>query len=458
MGQASDSVGIDFTPDEWVQVALVHDGATLSAYKNGVLVGSTASGPTYIPNGTSDGSLFIAGNGRNNPAYYIEGQIDEVRFWNTNLPESTILAWRDQLLTTSHPNWANLAAYYQMSDGAGTLLSDDSGNGNTGYLQGGMGNVNWVPSGAMMPSGTPEPTNTPTPTATPGTPTVTPTPSNTSEPTVTPTPSSTPEPTVTPTPSNTPEPTATPTETYTPSPTLSPTPVIGAGYALEFDGQDDYVVLAETSAIMGVDSGWQDNKTVSVWVKPSGQAITGPSPAHLDHIVGDRPRWWGISRGIFGGNDRIWVWNYDGSYRLIGIEYTIDEWIHIALVHSGGVLRAYKNGVEVGSVASGTTLQPNTGAQPMVYVGGMIIGSRNYTFQGQIDEVRLWNTGLSAEMISSWMSTAVTPAHPNWANLAGYYQMSDGSGITLTDDSGRNHPGTLYGGVSWVLSGAFGEP
>jgi hypothetical protein len=451
-GSGIDSVGIDFTVGEWVQIGLLHDGTTLSAFKNGVLQGSTPSGPTYVPNSTSTGSLFIGGNGRSNAAYYIEGQIDEVRFWNTNLPETTILAWYDQSITTSHPNRANLAAYYRMSDGAGAILSDDSGNGRTGYLQGGMGDANWVTSGAMMPPGTPAPTNTPTPsntptsTATPGTPTVTPTPSNT------------PEPTVTPTPSNTPEPTATPTETYTPSPTLTPTPVVGAGYALEFDGQDDYVVLAETSAIMGVDSGWQDNKTVSVWVKPSGQAITGPSPAHLDHIVGDRPRWWGISRGIFGGNDRIWVWNYDGATQAIGIEYTVDEWVHIALVHSGGVLRAYKNGVEVGSQPSGTTLQPYPPAQPIVYVGGMIIGTRNYTFQGQLDEVRLWNTGLSAETISNWMSTVVTPAHPNWANLAGYYQMSDGSGITLTDDSGRNHPGTLYGGVSWVLSGAFGEP
>ena len=62
----------------------------------------------------------------------------------------------------------------------------------------------------------------------------------------------------------------------------------------------------------------------------------------------------GISRGVINGVDRIWVWNYDGSAGsitdIIEIEYTPKEWVHISMVHGGGRLKAYKNGVLVGNV------------------------------------------------------------------------------------------------------------
>ncbi|MEI2692526.1 MAG: hypothetical protein V9H69_23515 [Anaerolineae bacterium] len=109
-----------------------------------------------------------------------------------------------------------------------------------------------------------------------------------------------------------------------------------AGYALNFDGVDDQAMLGQTGPMLG--AGWESNKTVELWVKPTGDALSGPSPAHLDLVFGDRPRWWGISRGVLQGQDRIWVWNYDGNYDMIAVEYTAGQWAHIALVHSGGLL------------------------------------------------------------------------------------------------------------------------
>ena len=39
----------------------------------------------------------------------------------------------------------------------------------------------------------------------------------------------------------------------------------------------------------------------------------------------------------------------------LAVEYVPGEWTHVALVHGDGVLRAYKNGLLVGSISSGTT-------------------------------------------------------------------------------------------------------
>ncbi len=70
-----------------------------------------------------------------------------------------------------------------------------------------------------------------------------------------------------------------------------------AGYALEFDGSNDYVRFASTIEMFP--SGWQETKTVSLWVRPDGPGAVCIEVAHCDHIFGDFPRWWGIA-----GDDR----------------------------------------------------------------------------------------------------------------------------------------------------------
>lgn len=233
-------------------------------------------------------------------------------------------------------------------------------------------------------------------------------------------------------------------------------------YALQFDGSNDYVRLPATSNIFN--SGWQSTKTVELWVLPEGPApaCQYPVAGWCDNIFGDRPRWWGISRGVINGLDRIWIWN--GNAQL-PIEYTPNEWVHIALVHSNGFLYAFKDGVEVGSIASGPTQQPNTGALPVLQIGGVINNaSRNWTFQGQVDEVRLWNTPRSAADLAAYRFQELVGDE---AGLAAYYKMSDGSGLTLTDDSIYDWSGSFMdgGGIVppdgqyplWVLSEAFSQ-
>ncbi len=231
-----------------------------------------------------------------------------------------------------------------------------------------------------------------------------------------------------------------------------------AGDALEFDGSTDFVQLAETSVMMP--AGWQANKTVSLWVLPLGPAQSCTGAAVCDAVFGDRPRWWGISRGIVGGADKLWIWNYDGNADVIAVDYSEGEWVHLSLVHSDGLLRAFKNGVEVGSIPSGPTLQPNTGASPVLQIGG-VISSANFTFHGQVDEVSIWSRGRTAEEIAGDFHGILSGGE---VGLVAYYRMSDGSGTTLTDDSGHGWDGTLNDGgpnvppdgqpAQWVASTA----
>src|SRR3989304_5051800 len=63
-----------------------------------------------------------------------------------------------------------------------------------------------------------------------------------------------------------------------------------AGYALQFDGANDFVVLPQTSSILG--SGWENAKTVSLWVKPIGAATVCAhnNVAWCDSSFGGRSR------------------------------------------------------------------------------------------------------------------------------------------------------------------------
>lgn len=161
------------------------------------------------------------------------------------------------------------------------------------------------------------------------------------------------------------------------------------------------------------------------------------------------------------------MWNYDASpgtpLDKIGVTYTPGEWIHITLVHQNGILKAYKNGLEAGSVASGPTIQPPSG--PWLQLGAVINNAdRNWSFEGQIDEVRIWNIARTPGEVQQTLYTTIGGSEPG---LAAYYQMSDGVGLVLTDDSQFTWNGLLRDGLNttvppdgsppqWVISTAFG--
>ncbi|MGA9531979.1 MAG: LamG domain-containing protein [Anaerolineales bacterium] len=320
------------------------------------------------------------------------------------------------------PAGATLGTYGEFRAIVGIYLDTDSdGTPDTLSCNSGMSSPIEVAEGLLGPTATSTATATPTDTAT-----------ATNTPTATPTDTAT----------------ATSTATATPTPT-STQPSGGGGYALDFDGTTDFVEFPSTESIFGL--GWEETKTVSLWVKPDSQV--GPcevdTPDNCDAIFGDRPHWWGISIGEVVGMDRIWVWNYDGSSTspldMIPIDYTPGEWVHVALVHSNGMLRAYRNGIEVGALPSGATQQPSTGALPVLDLGGIINNiDRIWMFDGQTDELRLWSIARTESQLSTDMNAPLSTLDPD---LAAYYQMSDGSGTVLSDDSLNGNDGTLYDGA-----------
>jgi hypothetical protein len=73
------------------------------------------------------------------------------------------------------------------------------------------------------------------------------------------------------------------------------------------------------------------------------------------------------------------------------------------------------------------------------------LGSGAY-FNGEFDEIRIWNVARSAEEISSNMNRRLTGTEPG---LVAYWNFDEGSSSLANDSSGNGNAGTLVNGSLW---------
>lgn len=111
-------------------IAVTYSGGTITYYIDGRLAGQDN---LALGAGTG-GRLHIGSNGGTNDFW--RGAIDEVRLWNTALPQTTIADWRGRELQGSHPNAANLRGYWRFNEGYPSQSADLSSLNNPVTLTG----------------------------------------------------------------------------------------------------------------------------------------------------------------------------------------------------------------------------------------------------------------------------------------------------------------------------------
>ncbi len=89
-------------------------------------------------------------------------------------------------------------------------------------------------------------------------------------------------------------------------------------------------------------------------------------------------------------------------------------------------------------------------------VADLEIGDRTpspyYFFNGQIDDVRVWNIARAGADIYRDMGITLTGSE---SNLVAYYRLDEGTGTTATDLAGGDQNGTLTNGPTWVIGTAL---
>ena len=174
-------------------------------------------------------------------------------------------------------------------------------------------------------------------------------------------------------------------------------PSLAAGQsdqALYLDGQGSYLTIADDDSL-----DYNGNLTVSAWVLPVCSQNTA--------IVGKQ---WCRDYGYYLGlRQQRLFWSYNdeafcsspNAVISTNLETVDRGWYHIAVVHNDTSITVYKNGEEVSIELFEGSEKPirNTG-QPLV-IGAYYFLDRTYGsyFAGLIDDVRVWQTSLSAETI-----------------------------------------------------------
>jgi hypothetical protein len=118
-----------------MHLAVTKNVSTIKFYIDGVSSYTAASPPINTPTG----NFHIAGNAVSN-AEYLDGSIDEVRFWDHERSEVEIQAAMDIQLVG---NESGLLSYHNFNEESGSVLPDLTANGNNGTLMN-MDDTDWT--------------------------------------------------------------------------------------------------------------------------------------------------------------------------------------------------------------------------------------------------------------------------------------------------------------------------
>lgn len=106
---------------KWHHVAVVYTGTQIQFYIDGITAGSSA----YTDNFTTGGNYIIGARqsfGNSNGDQTLNGMIDETRIWrNIALTQTQIRDWMCKKVTSSHPAYNNLYAYFRFDENSGPI-------------------------------------------------------------------------------------------------------------------------------------------------------------------------------------------------------------------------------------------------------------------------------------------------------------------------------------------------
>jgi len=124
----------------------------------------------------------------------------------------------------------------------------------------------------------------------------------------------------------------------------------------------------------------------------------------------------------------------------------LNEWQHIAAIYNGvDEVVIHINGQEMEL----NTITPPSGEINDNTLDDLYLGNNEnmaWTFEGCIDEVRIWDNARSKEEIESFMNMRLTGFE---TGLIGYWQMNEGNGEMINDNTGGDNSGTLHE-VNWT--------
>ena len=163
------------------------------------------------------------------------------------------------------------------------------------------------------------------------------------------------------------------------------------GYALDFDGSNDYVNCGNDTSL-----NITGNITIILWIKPIVAGEGGPNAGLVCKAESGVDWSWQLRYNTPGGGNYMgfhFNGNPEGS-TWVSVQQNLssEEWHHIAATYNGSNIKCYLNG----SVKDTNQISAITGSNANLFIGQ---DGWNNTFNGTIDEVKIYDRALSADEI-----------------------------------------------------------
>jgi len=238
---------------------------------------------------------------------------------------------------------------------------------------------------------------------------------------------------------------------------LITTPAFAVNRVLSLDGDGDYVEITDSESLNAINS----QVTMEAWIKATAfkkqwMPIIYNGDKHLPN--GENRSyvllWLGSADGLrlsstTSSEMPIYLWAQISSMAL-------NTWYHVAGIIDGksGLMKIFLNGSEVASGDFGKDIRVSS--LPLRIGWTYEADHQDYSpFEGQIDEVRIWNIARTPEEIQRTMNTVLSGTEPG---LVGYWRFddlvsdatrngvqNDNIGNTVTDSSPNRSEGKLIG-------------
>ncbi len=240
------------------------------------------------------------------------------------------------------------------------------------------------------------------------------------------------------------------TETATDNPKVQATSnadVPTPNYALSFDGTNDYVSTNYASPI----------QTLEFWIKRDAYSTSSGICSQRWNATEEASDWqmhWGDVGAANGYKIRIYSYNssVSGREQVTTASFNIGKWYHVAVTSQANSLKFYVDGVFDSEHTNLNVVLGGSTDEKFIF-GGAGANAVLWPHNGKMDEVRVWNVVRTQTQIQENMCKKLAG---NESGLVAYYQMTNGSGTSLTDNSSNSNNGTLQNmdDADWVTSGA----
>ena len=189
--------------------------------------------------------------------------------------------------------------------------------------------------------------------------------------------------------------------------------------ALDFDGSADYVSVADSATV-----DLTNNFSITAWVRFDSLSGAPMLLSKRESISGHAYQFYSTTSKL--------AFNNGGGINYSNSTLSINTWYHVGVTFASGVVTFYLNGSSNGGFTSTNTTNPTNNYE--LQLGRAFNG--NY-LNGQMDEVAIFDSVLSASTISNIYSNKLYP------QMVSFWRFEDDVTDSVGSNDGTNNGATF---------------